>query len=95
MSTLLTPLYIHVNNNICFLIPAPQCRGRNLGNAITYMLVMSSQNACEKFEVLMAESVKITAFKVLGPKSLVEVYRRFGGNCYLRHQGECGGSKHL
>jgi hypothetical protein len=37
-------------------------------------------------EVLMAVTVKITMFWNVTPCSLVEVYWRFGGTCYLRRQ---------
>jgi hypothetical protein len=34
-------------------------------------------------------------FGDVAPCSLVEVYRRFRGACYLHHHGDYGGSKHL
>jgi hypothetical protein len=40
------------------------------------------------FEVLTAVSMKIAVFWVVAPCSLVEVYQRFRGPCYLHHQGE-------
>jgi hypothetical protein len=41
------------------------------------------------FEVLTAVSTKMTVFWVVAPCSLVEVYQRFRGPCYLHHQGDC------
>jgi hypothetical protein len=38
------------------------------------------------FEVLTAVSTKMAVFWVLAPCSLVEVYQRFRGPCYLHHQ---------
>jgi hypothetical protein len=38
------------------------------------------------FEVLMAVSMKIAVFWVVAPCSLVEVYQRFRGPCFLHHQ---------
>jgi hypothetical protein len=35
-----------------------------------------------RFQFLTAESMKMAAFRVLGPCSLVEVCRRFRGACY-------------
>jgi hypothetical protein len=51
------------------------------------------------FEVLTAVRMKMAVFWVVAPCSLVDVYRRFRGNCCLHHQGDespyDGGSKHL
>jgi hypothetical protein len=41
-----------------------------------------------KLEVLTAASMKMAVFCVVAPCSLVEVYRRFRGACYLHHQGD-------
>jgi hypothetical protein len=35
--------------------------------------------------------MKMAVFWVVAPGSLVEVYRRFRGTCYLHHQGDNGG----
>jgi hypothetical protein len=40
------------------------------------------------FEVLTAVSTKMAVFWVVAPWSLVEVYQRFRGPCYLHHQGD-------
>jgi hypothetical protein len=37
------------------------------------------------FEVLTAVNMKMTVFWVVVPCSLVEVYRRFRGACYVHH----------
>jgi hypothetical protein len=39
-----------------------------------------------RFQVLTAASMKMAVFWVVAPCSLVEVYRRFRGACYLHHQ---------
>jgi hypothetical protein len=42
-------------------------------------------------------STKMAVFWVVAPSSLVEVYHRFRGPCFLHHQGDDddGGSKDL
>jgi hypothetical protein len=47
------------------------------------------------FQVLMAASTKMTVVWVVASCSLVEVYRRFRGDCYFHHCHDDGGSKHL
>jgi hypothetical protein len=37
---------------------------------------------------LTAANMKMAVFWVVTPCSLVEVYQRFRGTCYLRHQGD-------
>jgi hypothetical protein len=39
-----------------------------------------------KFEVLMAASMKMAVSWIVAPRSLVEVYWRFRGACYLHHR---------
>jgi hypothetical protein len=41
-----------------------------------------------RFEVLKAVSTKMAVFWVVAPCSLVEVYQRFRGPCYLHHQSD-------
>jgi hypothetical protein len=41
-----------------------------------------------EFEVLTAASMKVAIFWVVAPCSLVNVYRRFRGTCYLHQQGD-------
>jgi hypothetical protein len=41
-----------------------------------------------RLEVLTAASTKMAVLRVVQPCSLVEVYRRFRGACYLHHQGD-------
>jgi hypothetical protein len=38
----------------------------------------------------MAASMKMAFFWVVAPCSLVEVYQRFRGACFLHHQGDDG-----
>jgi hypothetical protein len=52
-------------------------------------------NKCVRFEVLTAVSTKIAVFWVVALCSLVEVYQRFKGPCWLHHHGNDGGSKDL
>jgi hypothetical protein len=40
-----------------------------------------------RFQVLTAASMKMSIFWDVAPRSLVEVYRRFKGACFLHHQG--------
>jgi hypothetical protein len=48
------------------------------------------------FEVITVVSTKMAVFWVVGPCSLVEVYQRFRGDCYLHyHRPDDGGSKEL
>jgi hypothetical protein len=54
----------------------------------------TSNNNIVGFEVLTAASVKMAAFWVVAPCSLVEVYQRFRGTCCL-HRPDDGGSKDL
>jgi hypothetical protein len=44
--------------------------------------------ASVRFQVLKAASMQMAAFLVVRPCNLIEVYRRFRGVCYLRHQGD-------
>jgi hypothetical protein len=50
----------------------------------------SSRNGTRQvgFEILTALSTKMAVFWVVAPCSLVEVYQRFRGPCWLHHQGE-------
>jgi hypothetical protein len=41
-----------------------------------------------RFQVLTAASLKMAVFWVVAPRSLVEVYRRFRGACYLHLHGD-------
>jgi hypothetical protein len=34
-----------------------------------------------EFEVLMAMVVKVTVFRDVTPRSLIDIYQRFGGTC--------------
>jgi hypothetical protein len=45
-----------------------------------------------KCQVLIAAGTKKTVFCVIAPCSLVEIYRRFRGACYLHHQAELHGA---
>jgi hypothetical protein len=52
------------------------------------------------YEVLTAVSTKMAVSWFVAPCSLVDVYQRFRGPCYLHHQGDDyrpddGGSKDL
>jgi hypothetical protein len=40
------------------------------------------------FEVLTAVSTKMAVFWVVAPCSLVEVYQRFRGTCFLHRRGD-------
>jgi hypothetical protein len=42
------------------------------------------------FQVLTVESMKMAVFWDVGPRGLVEVYRRFGGACCLYHRPDDG-----
>jgi hypothetical protein len=46
------------------------------------------------FEVLTTASMKMAVFWIATPCSLVEVYLRFTGACYL-HRPDDGGSRYL
>jgi hypothetical protein len=48
-----------------------------------------------RFQVLTAAGMKVIAFWDVAPCSLVEVYQRFRGACWLYRQGYDWGSKHL
>jgi hypothetical protein len=48
-----------------------------------------------RFQVFMAASIKTAVFWVAAPCSVVKVYRRFRGACWLHHQGDDKGSNHL
>jgi hypothetical protein len=56
-----------------------------------------NNNKMVGFEVLTAVSTKMAVFWVVAPCSLVDVYRRFRGPCFLHHQGrpDDGDSKDL
>jgi hypothetical protein len=60
---------------------------------------MSVELCCHRvrFEVLTAVSTRMAVFWVVAPCSLVEVYQRFRGPCYLSdtYRPEDGGSKDL
>jgi hypothetical protein len=60
---------------------------------------MSKQFQKLRFQVLTAASMKMAVSWDVVPYSLVEVYRRFRGDCCLHHQGthrpHKGDSKHL
>jgi hypothetical protein len=55
-----------------------------------YDLVLRKTNVCHcvRFQFITAASIKMTVFWDVAPCSLVDVYRRFTGDCCLHVQGD-------
>jgi hypothetical protein len=66
-----------------------------MSTLVYIILLVKTQTLYVRFKVLMAANMNMSVFWAVAPCSLVGVYRRFRGACYLRLQGNNPEDSHL